>query len=168
MKWKNTALSEEFQNPIERGKVDIAHTHTRHHDLIFLFPACHSKVAYRFSVCSFVWSFIHPLGFTSRKLLFRGRWLDSFQIVGYLIMMSSWSYYLAEHSFPWTQYFLSKYLVIYGIVLELDNRLLQSLKYVEERNVIVKTFVDNTMTNRIRTKGQTMIYKALHRKINIE
>jgi hypothetical protein len=24
------------------------------------------------------------------------------------------------------------------------------------------------MTNRIRTKGQTMIYKALHRKINIE
>ena len=63
---------------------------------------------------------------------------------------------------------MSKYLVIYGIVLELDNRLLQSLKYVEERNVIVKTFVDNTMTNRIRTKGQTMINKALHRKINIE
>jgi hypothetical protein len=37
-----------------------------------------------------------------------------------------------------------------------------------EMNVIVKIFVNNTMTKRIRTKGQTMIYKALHRKINIE
>jgi hypothetical protein len=53
-------------------------------------------------------------------------------------------------------------------VLDLDNRLLQRLKYVEEGNVIVKTFVNKTMTNRIRTKGQTMIYKALNRKINIE
>ena len=61
-----------------------------------------------------------------------------------------------------------KYMAIYGIVLELDNRLLQILKYAQERNVMVKTFVNNTMTNRIRTKGQTMIYKALHRKINIE
>jgi hypothetical protein len=59
-------------------------------------------------------------------------------------------------------------MAIYGIVLELDNRLLQILKYAQERNVMVKTFVNNTMTNRIRTKGQTMIYKALHRKINIE
>jgi len=59
---------------------------------------------------------------------------------------------------------LSKYLAIYGIVLDLDNRLLQSLKYVEEGNVIVKTFVNKTMTKRIRTKGQTMMYKELHRK----
>jgi hypothetical protein len=59
-------------------------------------------------------------------------------------------------------------MAIYGIVLELDNRVLQSLKYAQERNVMVKTFVNNTMTKRIRTKGQTMIYKALHRKINIE
>jgi hypothetical protein len=59
-------------------------------------------------------------------------------------------------------------MAIYGIVLELDNRLLQILKYAQERNVMVKTFVNNTMTNRIRTQGQTMIYKALHRKINIE
>jgi hypothetical protein len=59
-------------------------------------------------------------------------------------------------------------MAIYGIVLELDNRLLQILKYAQERNVMVKTFVNNTMTNRIRTKGQTMIYKAIHRKINIE
>jgi len=48
---------------------------------------------------------------------------------------------------------LSKYLAMYGIVLELDNRLLKRLKYVEERNVINKIFVNKTMTKRIRTKG---------------
>jgi hypothetical protein len=39
-------------------------------------------------------------------------------------------------------------------------------KFEDTKRVIRRT--DNTMANRKSTKGQTMIYKTLHRKLKVE